>query len=209
MDDYIFPFDTCEIPNKKGIAQPFSVFFNLLICLLIFYFLWNSKTNHAKILLISILVFELFHTFSHFIHIHGNIQINITHFLAYVMNISFLYFFYKVTDIFPNKYFLFWLLLLVLLDLYLVFKSSFVYYLMSMSVIYISILFFYYKYLPKQVQNYIFYIISVIILIISLFFNEKINCKKMLKTIHFPFHIIIEITGLILFYIICSTFYKL
>ena len=205
MNDYIFPFDTCEIPNKNGIAQPFSVFFNLLICSLIFYFLLNSKTNHAKILLISILVFELFHTFSHFIHI----QINITHFLAYVMNISFLYFFYKVTNILPNKYFLFWLSLLVLLDLYLVFTSSFVYYLMSMSLIYISILFYYYKHLPKPVQDYIFYIIFFIILIIGLFFNEKKNCKKMLKTIHFPFHIIIEFTGLILFYIICNTFYKL
>ncbi len=28
---YTFPFDTCEIPNKTGIAQPYSVFFNVLI----------------------------------------------------------------------------------------------------------------------------------------------------------------------------------
>ena len=27
MSDYTFPFDTCEKPNKNGIAQPYSALF--------------------------------------------------------------------------------------------------------------------------------------------------------------------------------------
>jgi len=40
--------------------------------------------------------------------------------------------------------------------------------------------------------------------------NEKYNCEKMLKIYpHFPYHIFIEILGIILFYVISSNFYKL
>lgn len=208
--NYTFPFDTCEKPNNNGIAQPYSVFFNILICILIGRFLQKAKSKQSQILLISILVFELFHAYSHYKHIPGTIQINITHLLAYFMNFAFLFLFYKTTNHFPNECFLLWLLFLVSIDLYLVYNYSFIYYLISMSLIYISLLFYYYSYLPKEVQTNIYYIIFMIALIILLFINEKKNCKKNLaKYPNFPFHIIIEFNGLILFYIICNTFYKL
>ena len=38
MSEYTFPFDTCEKPNKNGIAQPYSAFFNIINCVIIFYF---------------------------------------------------------------------------------------------------------------------------------------------------------------------------
>lgn len=69
MNEYTFPFNTCEIPNKKGVAQPYSALFNLINCIIIFYFLLKTKNNYTFILLFSILCFELFHTFSHSIHI--------------------------------------------------------------------------------------------------------------------------------------------
>jgi len=40
---YIFPFNTCETPNKNGIAQPYSVFFNIVSCFIIIYFLFTKK----------------------------------------------------------------------------------------------------------------------------------------------------------------------
>jgi len=69
MNEYTFPFDTCEKTNKNGIAQPYSALFNLINCLIIFYFLLKTKHNYTFILLFSILCFELFHLFSHIIHI--------------------------------------------------------------------------------------------------------------------------------------------
>ena len=43
MSDYTFPFDTCEKPNKKGIAQPYSFFFNFISTLIIIYFLCQTR----------------------------------------------------------------------------------------------------------------------------------------------------------------------
>ena len=48
---YTFPFNTCEIPNKTGIAQPYSVFFNIVSCLIIIYFLTITKKNYSRLLL--------------------------------------------------------------------------------------------------------------------------------------------------------------
>ena len=48
MNEYTFPFNTCEKFNKTGIAQPYSSLFNLINCLIIFYFL--LKYNCKKML---------------------------------------------------------------------------------------------------------------------------------------------------------------
>lgn len=71
MNEYTFPFSTCEKPNKNGISQPYSSLLNLINCLIIFYFLIKTKQNYTFILIFCILCFELFHVFSHSIHISG------------------------------------------------------------------------------------------------------------------------------------------
>lgn len=208
--EYTFPFDTCEIPKKNGIAQPFSMLFNLLTSIMIFFFLIKAKSIQSFILLLTILSFELFHTFSHSFHLNGNIQINVTHTMTYLINIAFFLLFYKQTHIFPSFSFLFYILLLVIIDIYSVFNLSIVYYLLSQSLIFISILLYYYQYLPGFIQKSIYKISALVILIILLFLNEKYNCKRMLSVYpKFPYHIFIEITGFVLFFIICSNFYKL
>ena len=210
MNDYIFPFNTCETPHKNGIAQPYSVVFNLITCIIIFYFLLKTINIHTFILLFSILIFESFHVFSHAIHIPGSIQINITHTLTYFMNISFFNLFYHVTHFFPSNTFIIYMIFLILLDIYAFSNFSFVYYLATQSLIFISILFYYYSSLPKFIQKSIKIIFFLVLIVIFLFLNEKYNCKKMLSIYpHFPYHIFIEIIGIILFYVICSNFYKL
>jgi len=210
MTEYTFPFSTCEIPNKEGIAQPYSAFVNLLTCSIIFYFLIKTKTFHSLLLLLSILVFESFHVFSHIVHIPGPLQINITHLLTYCMNVGFLNLFYHSTKVFPSHLFLIYMIGLILIDIYAFTKFSFVYYLASQSLIFISILFYYFPLLPKYLQRGIYIIFSLVIFVIVLFLNEKYNCEHMFSLYpHFPYHIIIEITGVCLFYVICSNFYKL
>ena len=98
-----FPFNSCEIPNKNGIAQPYSTLVNVINCLVIVYFLVKTTTNYAFLLIASILCFELFHLFSHSIHIPGSIQTIVIHVISYFINISFFYAFYSYTKK-PNKF---------------------------------------------------------------------------------------------------------
>jgi hypothetical protein len=210
INEYTFPFDTCEKSNKSGIAQPFSAFTNLLNCAIILYFLLKTKTKYAFILLFSILCFELFHVFSHTMHISGSLQINITHLLSYCINFSFFYLFYNYTNILPNYIFIVYILLLICFDIYSLYNLSIVFYIITQALLFLSVLFYYYSYLPKSIQNNIYYIVFLVFLIIILFLNEKYNCKAMLNNYpNFPFHILIEILGIILFYIISQSFYNL
>ena len=208
--EYTFPFHTCEQPQKNGVAQPYSALFNAINCIIIFFFLLKTTTIHAFLLLFSILCFELFHVFSHIIHIQGSIQINITHTLTYFMNIAFFYVFYRYTNQFPRYEFICYLLLLVFADIYSLFHLTILYYLLTQSAIFISLLIYYFPFLPSFIQHSIYQIMFFVAMIILLFLNETYNCKKMLTMYpHFPYHIFIEIIGIVLFYIICSNFYRL
>ena len=210
MSEYTFPFNTCEKPNKNGVAQPYSAFFNLINCLIIIYFLSMTKKMYTFLLLFSILCFESFHTFSHSIHIHGYIQTNVTHFLTYFVNLTFFYAFYCYTNKLPSREFIFYLIVLVCFDIYSLFYLSVVFYIASQAIIMISLLLYYATLLPKFIQRTIYQIIFFVVIIIILFLNEKFNCEKMMSIYkYFPYHIFIEIIGIILFYVICSNFYKL
>ena len=210
MSEYTFPFNTCEKPNKNGIAQPYSALFNLINCLIILYFLLKTTHNYTFALIFSLLCFELFHVFSHVIHISGSIQTNITHFITYFINLAFIYVFYSYTNKFPSYQFILYLIALVCFDIYSLFYLSVVFYVISQSIIMISILFYYAPLLPKFIKQCVYQIIFFVGVIIALFLNEKYNCEKMLKFYpDFPYHIFIEVVGIILFYIICSNFYKL
>lgn len=210
MTEYTFPFHTCETPNKIGVAQPYSTFVNVVNCAIILYFLLQTTKTYTFLLLLAIFCFEAFHTFSHSIHIAGSIQINITHMLTYFINIAFFYAFYSYTHSLPSTRFLVYMLVLVCLDIYAFSYLSIVFYIASQATIAISLLVYYYPLLPKMIQKKIYQIIFLIGVIILLFLNETQNCENMLAFYpHFPYHVLIEIAGIFLFYILCSTFYKL
>jgi hypothetical protein len=210
IESYTFPFTTCEIPNKKGIAQPYSVFFNLISCLIIIYFLYTSKNSSSKLLLFSFLLFELFHTFSHSIHLNNNSQIIITHILAYFVNLCYFITLYNYSKLLPNNIFLLYLLIIILFDIYAFQKLPFIFYLSSQFLIFISLFIYYYSYFPIDIKNKIPLIFILTLLILLLFINESYNCKKMLeKYNNFPFHILIEITAIFIVYNISNIFTKL
>lgn len=204
---YTFPFHTCEKP-KKGIAQPYSALLNAMNCAIISYFLIQTKSLSSTILLLSILCFELFHTFSHMIHIPGKKQTMISHFLSYAINFAFLFFFIHLTNKVPSYPFLLYLFLLTVFDIYSLFYLSIVFYLISQAILMISLLTYYFPLLPNYIQTNIYKIIALTSVAILLFLNETYNCKKMLDFYPLPYHSLIEIVGILLFYVICSTFYK-
>jgi hypothetical protein len=209
MNEYIFPFDTCE-KKQDIIAQPYSVFVNILNCLIIIYYLNKAKTNHSKYLLLSFLLFESLHTIAHAVHIKSSIQSNLTHLSSYFVNIFLLYYFYKQTNIKPTNEFIAILLIILLFDFYFVHKSMTINFIGTQTAIFLLILIYYYTNMPIKIKNNIHKIIFLAGCVMLLLINEKLNCKKMLnKYPNFPFHCLIEIIGLYLFYILCNGFYDL
>lgn len=210
MSDYTFPFDTCERPNKTGIAQPYSVFVNLITCSIVLFFLLKTKNNHSFFLLFSLLVFEIIHTFSHLIHIKGHFLVTITHIAGFLVNISFLNFLYNYTHILPKLYYLFFLGCILLLDAYSFFNLSFIYFVLTQIFLFVAILYYYYPVLPKQIKSKIQLILLITGLVYLGFVNEKVNCKTMLNMFpKFPFHAIIETLSIIPIYLFSHTFYNL
>jgi len=210
MGEYTFPFDTCESSKKDGIAQPWSALFNAINCIIIVFFLLKTTKTPNFVFIFALLCFELFHTFSHTVHIPGSIQINITHFLAYCVNITMLYLLYCFSHKLPNRYFILLYIVLVCLDIYAIFYMNVVFYLFTQASLFLSILFYYYTYLPTRITNNMYIIALLIAFDIILFLNEKTNCVQMLHlNPDFPYHIFVEIVGILLFYNIVSRFYNL
>lgn len=207
MKDYIFPFSTCEKSNKYGIAQPWSVAVNVLSIFVILYFLFQVKQWYSFLLILTLLIFESVHTFSHVIHLSSYLQLNLIHSLTYVINICYLFAFYNMTKKAASPLFLTYLAALACVDLYSFFFLSFIYYLTTALLMFFSILLYYYPYMPKESRHYILIIVSLGVTIMGLFYNEKMNCKTMLSFMpDFPFHVIIEVTGLFILYFICKFF---
>ena len=206
---YTFPFNTCEKPKSGLIAQPYSVFFNLVSCAIVVYFLTKTKSIWPALLLLSILLFEMFHTFSHAVHIKGNGQIIITHLLAYLVNLCYFLALYKYSDVLPSALFLFYLGGVILFDVYAFKHLPFIFYLSSQFLIFISLFLYYFKYFSAEMKARIPLIFSLTGVILLLFINETYNCAKMLEKFSFPFHILIEITAIFIVYNISSLFSKL
>jgi len=210
MSDYTFPFSTCERPHKKGLAQPYSVIFNIIICTIVIYFLLQTKNKYSFFLLFSILLFELFHTFSHSVHLDSTIQTNMTHFLAYLVNFAYFITLYNYSHHFPSYIFVIYLGAVILFDLYAFNKLSFMYYLTTQFLIFFSLFIYYYRFFPKSMKNRIPLIFGLVFLVLLLFLNENMNCENMLKLFpNFPFHILIEMSAVVIAYNICKVFYLL
>lgn len=208
--NYTFPFSTCEKANTSGLAQPYSLFVNVLSLFVIVYFLCQTKNVYAFLLIFSLLVFELVHTFSHAIHIPSHLQVNIIHSTAYVINFLYLLTLYNYTGHAPSLLFGSYLFLLLLFDVYSFAFLNIVFYLTSSITIFISILLYYLQYLPNKMRHYIYTIVAFGGAILLLFYNETVNCSAMLATLpSFPFHAILESVGLVTFFFIGKFFSSL
>jgi len=212
MSDATFPFDTCEKPNKipGEIAQPCSAFVTLISCIIIFFYLVQAKTFPTLVLLSSFLLFQLSHCFSHTIHLPGYMQLDTVHGMVYVMNMAILYAFSNYTGVFPSAMFTSWLVALVAFDIYGFMYLPFIAYLFSQSAIFVSTLLYYYPLFSNTIRVNIQYICALVVVVIGLVINEKLNCKELLRQYpNIPFHVMIESVGALIFYIICSTFYRM
>jgi hypothetical protein len=211
MNNYIFPFSTCEIPNKDGIIQPYSTLINIISSLLVIYFITKSNNIHSKLFLLSILIFTLVHTYSHYTHENNNLQFLLVHFSAILFSILLLNILYQKTKIVPSDRFIYIMICLYIFDIYLVNNNySNIYSITSFIIILLVIMSYYYSHLSSNLKHNIYIIIIVTIITLIFQINEIYNCKKMLEIYpNFPYHVIVEILTSISIYILCSSFYIL
>jgi len=209
--DYTFPFDTCETPKGKFFAQPYSVTINFISTLIVIYFLYNTHTLHAFLLFLSLLLFDLSHTFSHFIHINPGIQITLVHVLAYFLNFAFFMHFINIQKKIPsNAKIIIFLIIILAFDIYAFFNLSLLYYILTQILFFFSIFIYYYASLSKEIEKNLNILLIIIGIIYLGFINEAFKCKKMLEKIpNFPFHAIIEILILCAVYFFSISFYNI
>lgn len=199
MESYIFPFSTCERPCENGIAQPFSSAVNIFIVLFLIYCLFQAKSIPLKYVFFSFILFELWHTMSHMIFIAGNIQQSVVHFLAYNIAFGTLFALLYLSRSSLNLHQIMLLVSVVLFDIIVYMIYGGVYMILSGTLIFIAVLLCVYS----KYSTFISYYIIGLIGLALLFVNEAVNCKLMLQYWpDFPFHIIIELYGLLLFYIL-------
>ena len=211
IQKYKFPYDTCEQKSTNTIVkQPYSTIIGIITCVLIIVFIFLTKSLPTKLFFISLLIFESFHTYSHFTHLPSNAQVNIIHPTAYLVTFSLLIWIIYQTKIYPSYGFMILLGLLYCFDIYAFHYLPFIFYFVSQNIIFISILFSYYPFLPKTLIQNIPLILLFSLLIISFEVNEIFNCNRMLQFYpHFPYHILVETSGLVVFYLIAKSMYKL
>tara|TARA_B100000424_G_scaffold28932_1_gene19841 strand:+ start:23 stop:673 length:651 start_codon:yes stop_codon:yes gene_type:complete len=210
MNNFLFPFSTCEKINKRGfIQQPYSAIINGISAIIVLFFLLYTKLGPLFFLFLSIFVFQIYHMFSHMVHINGNIQTNTIHIISYLVNFSLFYVLYEKSNQELKTLFLFLYIFLIILDLYAFFNLSTIYFIPTQVMLFLSLLVYYFKYLPNLLKNNLHNLIIIIFIIYGLVLNEKYNCKNMLEMFpNFPFHILIEIFGLLFFSFFSFTFYQ-
>lgn len=202
MKDYIFPFDTCEIPYRTNsiIAQPYSFVVNLISSCILLYAAFTTKDIYIKVFFGLLFLFEFIHTGSHFTHIPGKIQITTIHFVAYMVNFSYFAIFIHLTKRIPSYEIMALYVLIILLDIVFFYKNKFIGYFITQISLLVLINLYYFNYITENISYYylITFFILVVILIL-LFINEQENCKKMLDNKPLPYHIIVETVGVLIF----------
>ena len=208
---YNFPFDTCEECNTNGIIkQPYSFTINLISSIILLILAILSKSFPVRITLLSYSLFELCHSISHAIHISGNgdIQKNTIHYLGYFMAFTTLYAILYLSKSNLTYLQIFIILIAIIID-QISYKTQNTFAMFTTGILLFSIIIIIeYNKLPQQFKDGLLFLIPGIIIIWILFYNESKNCKKMLKWKNLPYHVLIEIMGLVLFTIIGVLFYR-
>jgi len=208
MTTFTFPHDTCEIPaSTVGIAQPFSFGVGIITILILSWFIYSAKTIESKALLTALLLFELFHVYSHFVHVQDFIQSRVIHGLAYLVNATLLWALSSSTQHFPSPWFFLLLTVIIALDIYAYFNFPLSAYVSTQILLFATITLYFLRWLPANVKQWIPWLMGAMILVIILEINEQVNCTSLMQWAPwFPWHIFIELAGLTAIIIIANMF---
>lgn len=208
MNEWTFPFKTCEKPIEFFIEQPVSFLVNLASVFNLLYYAYKSNVTHIKHTIFSYLLFELFHTISHSKRFNAQIQTSTIHFLAYYFFVATWLSLHFLTNKILNYNHLCFISFLILLDLYVFFIIGGLWTIITGLTLIVSLFIVYFYELPYFFKyNLQQKLIPGLIVLFVLFTNEALNCDKMMSFYIFPYHSIIEILGFYLFHLLTFSFY--
>ena len=195
-----FPFNTCEVRGEI-VDQPYSASINIVSCFILLYLLSQAQNIEIQFFILSLFIFQAYHAYSHMfwsnnenslVHVYSIHSISYLIIIALVIAISF------ITKQPPNIPIIF---SVILLDIYILYNYiGTVYNAISGINIWVVVLItgLWNFRLPDVVKRLLPILLMLFAVIIALFFNEKYNCDAMMTAYQFPYHIAIEIMGLII-----------
>lgn len=211
---FVFPYNTAEKVREDSIVkQPYSAFINTITCIMILYFLLKTETIHGFLLVFSVLLFELFHTFSHIVHLKHiyYLQSQILHSIALIVNATVLYSFCKYSKKDLPLGIVIFITLLLGFDNYAFRNLHISYYINTQIIIFFTVIYYYYPYIkkfftPLKIKLYI----TGFVIGYLAFMNETVNGEYMMKHYsNIPFHAIVELSIFVIFYSFVSSLYKI
>ena len=195
-----FPFNTCEVRGEI-VDQPYSASINILSCIILLYLLYQSNHIEIQFFIISLFIFQAYHAYSHMFWNDNEYSLEhvyIIHSISYIIIIALIT---AISFISGELPYIPVILAAILLDMYILYNYiGTVYNAVSGINIWVIVLItgLWNVKLPTVVKRLLPILLMLFAVIIALFFNEKYNCDAMMNTYVFPYHIAIEICGLII-----------
>jgi hypothetical protein len=195
-----FPFNTCEV-RGEFVDQPYSASINILSCIILLYLLSQAKNIEIKFFIVSLFIFQAYHAYSHMFWDDNNYSLKhvyIIHAISYIIIIALITALTFISGKLPNIPII---LTAILLDIYILYNYiGTVYNAISGINIWVIVLItgLWNVKLHSDIKRLLLILLILFVVIIALFFNEKYNCDAMMNTYVFPYHIAIEILGLII-----------
>lgn len=195
-----FPFNTCEVRGDI-VDQPYSASINVLSCIILLYLLSQAKHLEIRLFIASLFVFQAYHAYSHMFwndNEHSLEHVYIIHSISYIIIVALINAISFISGELPNIPIIF---TAILLDIYILYNYiGTLYNAISGINIWVIVLItgLWNVKLPAVAKQLLPILLMLFAVIIALFFNEKYNCSAMMDTYVFPYHIAIEICGLII-----------
>jgi hypothetical protein len=195
-----FPFNTCEVRGDI-VDQPYSASINILSCIILLYLLSQAKHIEIQFFILSLFIFQAYHAYSHLFWNENEYSLQhvyIIHATSYIIIIALIT---AISFISGELPYIPIILAAILLDIFILYNYiGTVYNAISGINIWVIILItgLWNVKLPEVVKQLLPILLMLFVVIIVLFFNEKYNCDAMMNAYQFPYHIAIEICGLII-----------
>jgi hypothetical protein len=195
-----FPFNTCEVRGDI-VDQPYSASINILSCIILLYLLSQAKHIEIQFFILSLFIFQAYHAYSHLFWNENEYSLQhvyIIHATSYIIIIALIT---AISFISGELPYIPIILAAILLDIFILYNYiGTVYNAISGINMWVIILItgLWNVKLPEVVKQLLPMLLILFAVIIVLFFNEKYNCDAMMNAYQFPYHIAIEICGLII-----------
>jgi hypothetical protein len=203
-----FPFNTCETRGNI-VDQPYSASINIFSCIILLFLLLQAKNIEIQFFILSLIIFQAYHAYSHLFWSKNENSLEhvyIIHAISYLITVALII---AISFISNKPPYIPIIVTFILLDIIIFYNySQTLYSLISVINIWVIVLItgLWNVKLPRVVNRLLPILVILFAIIIALIFNEKYNCEAMMNTYVFPYHIAVEILGLIISYLIAYIF---